>query len=134
MSIRKMCAAFLAAAAIASAVPALANPGDVVQGSVFIMRINVPLGKLTVEKRAEIVQQRLIPIISIPHLTSSMVHEKKDGHDIAIYVGKHLLITCTPADGKANGVSAKKQADMWVASLKKTLPELTPTYTPPSGN
>jgi hypothetical protein len=89
-----------------------------------IMRIRTGIGGYTAEERADAVRQRLIPILSLPHLrpsdvTVTMVNPKLSD----IFVRGILLLTVDETLARANRQSPEQLATVWAANLRQALPQ-----------
>ncbi len=108
--------------------PVRADEGDVAVGSTLMFKIRVAADGKTVQERVDQVNERLPDILASKKIRPSDIKavpvDKKKDANINIMVKDRLLVTVTPEDGKANGVSVKKQAEDWVKSLRKTLPKV----------
>ena len=108
--------------------PVRADEGDIAVGSTLMLKIRVPADGKTVQERVDEVNERLPVILGEKKIKPSDIKavpvDKKKDANINIMVKKHLLITVTLEDGKANGQSVKQQADEWVKSLRKNLPKV----------
>jgi hypothetical protein len=78
----------------------------------------------SVDKRANILYDRLVYILSDPKLSNRDVHIQKTSSEIAIYVKNRLLVTVTPQDALYNQTTPEKQAQQWSKRLSETLPIL----------
>ena len=76
-----------------------------------------------IQERVDQVNDRLPDILAAKKIKASDIKavpvDKKKDSNVNIMVKDKLLITVTPEDGKANGVTVKKQAEEWVKSLRK---------------
>lgn len=102
------------------------NYVDISIGGKFIMRIRAGHGNMSMEKRAQIVQDRLVEVLG-ERLTAEMItlKEVRKDQQYEIYVRGRLLITVTPADAEAARMSVKQQAEHWLKQLQRALPEVS---------
>ncbi|MFN4034221.1 MAG: hypothetical protein ACK4ME_11515 [Fimbriimonadales bacterium] len=102
------------------------NYVDVSIGGKFIMRIRAGHGNLSMEQRAQIVQDRLVEVLG-ERLTAEMItlKEVRKDQQYEIYVHGRLLSTVTPADAEAARLSVKQLAEHWLKQLRRTLPEVS---------
>lgn len=125
MKTRVFVSALLLACGCLFARPALADDGDVAVGGVLLFRIHVAANGMSPKQRAEAVDTRLQDILGAPVISPDDVHiVGADKSSAKILVKDRLLVTVTKADGAFNGVTTQKQAQMWVDSLRKTLPKI----------
>ena len=124
MQIRVIVPALLAGCCL-FARPALAEDGDVAVGGVLLFRIHATANGMSPKERAETVDTRLQDILAAPVLKAEDVHiVGTDKNSAKILVKDRLLVTVTKADGDFNKVTAQKQAQMWLESLRKGLPKV----------
>lgn len=101
-------------------------PADVTASGVVLFRIWATSGNQTPQQRADTVQARLVDILSEPDLRPRDIRVAASGRNEAqILVRRHLLVTATAEDGKANGKTALAQANAWADSLRTALPRLS---------
>jgi hypothetical protein len=125
MQTRMFVPALLLAGSCLFARPAIADEGDVAVGGVLLFRIHVAANGMSPKERAEAVDTRLQDILGAPVIAPEDVHiVGTDKNSAKILVKDRLLVTVTKADGAFNSVSAQKQAQMWLDSLRKALPKI----------
>ncbi len=125
MKTRVIVSALLLAGCCLLARPALAEDGDVAVGGVLLFRIHATVNGMSPKDRADIVDTRLQDILAAPVLKAEDVQiVGADKSSAKIMVKDRLLVTVTKADGAFNGVTTQKQAEMWLASLRKGLPKV----------
>ena len=91
----------------------------------MLFRIHATVNGMSPKDRAEIVDSRLQDILAEPKISPEDVRiVGSDKNSAKIMVKERLLVTVTKADGAANGVTTQKQAQMWLDSLRKTLPKV----------
>lgn len=102
------------------------NYVDISIGGQFIMRLRTGAGNLSLEERAQIVQQRITENLGA-NLTADQINlkEVKKDHQYEIYLRGKLLITVTEADAEAAKMSVKQLAEHWLKQLRATLPRLS---------
>ena len=109
---------------------------DLTVGRYVVARVRVPAAGYSVEKRAEIVRDRVLTILSDASLTpeniAKAVSVRKSGTDRALYVGKNLFFTITPADAEATHATVDQLAKMWADNLRAALPKTKPRPKPES--
>jgi len=125
MQTRVIVPALLLAGCCLFARPALAEDGDVAVGGVLLFRIHATANGMSPKERAEAVDTRLQDILGAPVLKAEDIHiVGTDKNSAKILVKERLLVTVTKADGDFNKVTAQKQAQMWLESLRKSLPKV----------
>lgn len=102
------------------------NYVDISIGGQFIMRLRTGAGNLSLEERAQIVQQRITENLGA-NLTAEQITLKEVKKDLQyeIYLRGKLLITVTKADAEAAKMSVKQLAEHWLKQLRETLPRLS---------
>lgn len=95
-------------------------------GGKQIMDIRTGAGGLTPQQRAEAVRERLIPILSITHLTPEdvRVQQPRPHQAASIYVRGHLLVTVDRTLARADGTKPFTLANRWAATLADVLPSV----------
>ena len=125
MQTRVIVPALLLAACCLFARPALADDGDVAVGGILLFRIHVGANGMSPKERADAVDTRLQVILGAPVIKAEDIHiVGSDKNSAKILVKDNLLVTVTKADGDFNKVTAQKQAQMWLDSLRKGLPKV----------
>jgi hypothetical protein len=125
MQTRVFVSALLLAGCCLLSRPAHADDGDVAVGGVMLFRIHATVNGMSPKERADIVDTRLQDILAAPVIKPEDVRiVGADKNSAKIMVKERLLVTVTKADGAANGVTTQKQAQMWLESLRKTLPKV----------
>lgn len=123
---------FLTAAAVpARAIP----PGEIVLGNEVIMRLRVPAGGLDLQKRGDLVQERVNEVLAITDLTENDVSVLQLKEGPTIYVRGIKLITVDKETATANERSPDALARMWARKLARVFPEVNvrlPGGGPPS--
>ncbi len=119
-----VCGLIVAAGLIASH-PALAAEGDISVGGQILFTIKAPAAGASIAARADAVSDRLGAIIANPYLRSSDIHlVQQADRSVLLMVGKRLLVTVTPEDGRINQLSAWDQARIWRNELRQNLPKV----------
>ena len=125
MQTRNFVSALLLAGCCLLARPAHADDGDVAVGGVMLFRIHATVSGMSPKERADVVDTRLQDILAAPVIAPEDIRlEGANKNSAKIMVKDRLLVTVTKADGAANGVTTQKQAQMWLDSLRKTLPKV----------
>lgn len=100
-----------------------AQSADVAVGGELLFRIRAAAEGKTAQQRADQVTERLPDILGDSNLQASDITLTPDtGGKYKILVKQRLLVTVTPEDGKVNGITAQKQAAIWLAQIQKILP------------
>ncbi len=108
-------------------IPAAAsNSGEIVIANQVVLRVRVAPPEMTVGERTLIVERRVVDIISYEKLSPPDVKIKGNPNWPAICVGKHMLITVTPADAQANGTTPMELARSWAENVRRQLPKAEP--------
>lgn len=102
------------------------NYVDISIGGQFVIRLRTGAGNLSLEERAQIVQQRITENLGA-NLTAEQITLKEVKKDLQyeIYLRGKLLITVTKADAEAAKMSVKQLAEHWLKQLRETLPRLS---------
>jgi hypothetical protein len=91
----------------------------------FIMR--AASGGMAPERRLDRVNERLAYILGYENLRPNNIRTVDRGPAVAIYVGRSLLTTVTPADARANGTrNVRGLASVWLRNLRRALPQARP--------
>jgi hypothetical protein len=102
-----------------------AKDGEIAVGGEMLLRIRVSADGKTVKQRAEEITDRLPEILGDSQLRPEEIQAVKAGRNtILIMVKNRPLITVTPEDGQANGLTAAQQARIWLRSLRRVLPTI----------
>ena len=105
--------------------PALAAPpGEIALAGQIVMRLRVGAGRLTLEERAALVQQRLIEVLSVPKLKPSDVSVRPSRYGPTIYVREQKLLTIDAPTALAANMKPDQLATAWAARLAQILPEV----------
>lgn len=100
--------------------------GEIAVGGEMLMRIRVPAEGKSIKERADEITDRLPVILGLSALKPTEINTvKADKNTIKIMVRKNLLVTVTPEDGKANGLTTMQQAQSWLKNLRRVLPRVT---------
>ena len=102
--------------------------GTVTYSGKVLMRIRTGAGGYTAEQRAEAIQDRLNPILSLPNLTPDdiTVKQTRPYQDANIYVRDRLLITVDQKLAQANGNNDPGTlAAQWASRMRAILPRLS---------
>jgi hypothetical protein len=93
-----------------------------------VLRLHATVGGLTPEKRVEMLDARVIEILSKGDgtLSAADIAIKEVGKAIAIAVRGDILVTATRDDAAAQMVSREKLARAWLTAIRNTLPQLAP--------
>jgi hypothetical protein len=101
------------------------NDGIIAIGGEMLLRIRVPADGKSVKQRADDITDRLPVILGDSQLRpENIVATKGAKNTMKIMVKDRLLLTVTPEDGKANGLTTAQQAQIWLKSLRRVLPTI----------
>ncbi len=144
MKTRRLSAALLVTAALALCVYAapataqeqkykgassgLGDPTLITVSGQILFRIRAGAGGYTATQRAEAVQDRLVPILSLERLTSSdiTVKQARPNQDASIYVRDKLLVTVDRTLAQANGdKDPGALARTWADRVRTILPSVS---------
>lgn len=93
----------------------------------FVLRAAV--GRLTPERRVDLVNERLAYILGYEHLAPGNVYPVDRGASVGIFVGRSLLVTVTAADARAGGTrDVHSLAAAWLRRLRHALPRARPVH------
>ncbi|MHB9036007.1 MAG: hypothetical protein ACYC64_05025 [Armatimonadota bacterium] len=101
------------------------EPREVVLGDYLLLRVRCAAGGYTIDERANALQQRANNLLKAGKEYSTFT-VRKSGKDSNIYVDDVFFMTVTPADGKANGTTSDKLANIWAERLRVIFPKSTP--------
>ncbi len=110
-----------------SAAPVFAqdpNAGLVAVGGESILRVRVASGGMTIEQRADALQDRLVTILAAPDLRPSDITVAPSGRDYKILVKGRLFVTATQADAAFNKATTRQLANMWADHIRIVLPKV----------
>ncbi len=111
---------------------AAAAPGDVVVGERVVLRVRYPSAGLSVEQRAEAIQQRIFGFLGAVPFDPAQVRVQSHGKNYAVMIGSTLIVTTDPRTAAANGLTERQLADIWAANLARAIP-LAKARTPEEG-
>jgi hypothetical protein len=93
-----------------------------------VLRLHATVGDVTPRRRVELLDERLTEILSKVErpigVADIEMHEA--GSDVTITVCGDLLVTVLPGDAAPNKTTPAKLGRMWLSSLRKTVPLLSP--------
>ena len=102
---------------------------EVKVGTKAIFSIRAEVGGLKPWERAEVVRRRVEAILKAPHIDPTDVSVERLPSGVAIIeVGGVPVVSVTPADAAAEGVSVGALARRWAERLKEGLVEAKPLY------
>jgi hypothetical protein len=97
---------------------------DVAVGGEMLIRLRVGIGNLSLDERADRIDERIVRVLSLRNLRASDVVMKQKGDNYEIRVRGILLVVATPEDAEATKMNVKKLAEQWTNTFKKKLPLL----------
>ncbi len=97
--------------------------GEVAIGGESLFIIHATAHGSSPDQRADMVTERLPEILGDSALSASDIKVvPTQRNEFKIMVKQHLLITVTAADGKINGITSRKQAEIWAEAARRVLP------------
>lgn len=114
------CIVFVASAASAGAMA----PGEIALGGEVILRLRVPAGGYTLQQREDLIQQRLIGILSLEDLTADDVTVQPTRYGPTITVRGKMLLTVDVPTAAAAGSTPEQLAPVWARRLGQVLPRV----------
>jgi peptidylprolyl isomerase len=112
-SVAMMTFAGMMSAGVAVAAP----PGEIIVGTVVVMRLRNGSGKLDVAQRAGVIQERVNQVLALTDVRAKDVQVKEDKAGPTIYVRKIKLLTVTPEDAQAANMEPLLLAKVWARRL-----------------
>lgn len=99
---------------------------DVAVGGEMLIRLRVGIRNLSLDERADRLDERLVKVLSLPRLRADDItlYQPK-GKNPQIRVRGILLVEVTEEDATATKMSVKKLAEQWTETFKKKLPRLS---------
>ena len=111
-------AAALATLGLFSARPALAYPpGEIGLGDIVVMRLRVGSGKLDLQQRGDLVQERINKILAIKDVTAKDVRVEENKYGPTIYVRDIKLLTIDKPTAEAGQMTPLALAKAWAHRL-----------------
>lgn len=107
----------------ASVVFAVGQPGDVIIGQEVVLRIRFPAGGYSVEKRAEIVTQRINELLGSEPFEPSDVKVAIRNKEYAVLIGDNIIITADKETARFNKTTPEKLANIWAENLRRVIPK-----------
>lgn len=99
---------------------------EIILGGEVIMRL-VGEGGVSAEQRADIIRERLIPIMAMDDLQASDI-TLRQGPDMSytsIYVRGNLLVTVTQALARSNKTTPEELAAIYLTRFRRILPQVS---------
>ena len=93
-----------------------------------VLRLHATVGGKSPEKRVEMLDERVTEILSRGDgtLGSADIVLKREKGSVYIEVQGQVLVTVAPDDAAANHTTREKLAHVWLANIRKTLPQIAP--------
>jgi hypothetical protein len=111
----------------ASSGAAQADPdeGKVAVGGEHILTVRFPSGNMSILERAQVIEQRLVEILSDPSLRPADIRVGGgNGGPARIIVKNRLLVTVDAATARFNQMTPLALAEKWAAHLRQVLPKV----------
>ncbi|MDX1932100.1 MAG: FKBP-type peptidyl-prolyl cis-trans isomerase [Capsulimonadales bacterium] len=102
-------------ALLAAAVPV--PPGEIVLGDIVVFRFRTDSGGLTAAQRADLVQERVNQVLSLPDVTAKDVRVRPLPQGPTLYVRDIRLVTIDRETAQAAGVTQERLAKQWAHRL-----------------
>ena len=109
------------------------NAGLVAVGGETILRIRTASAGLSIEQRADTLQERLVTILAAPDLRPSDITVAPSGKDCKILVKGKLFVTATQTDASFNKTTTRQLANIWADHIRTVLPKVNAKPNPNSG-
>ena len=113
--------------AFASLAGAFTMSEKIIVANELIAIARVGAGGYTADERIDRVNERLAYILGFEPLDPGSIYAVRDGRSRVIMVGDTQLITVTPADARANGMSVSELTNIWLRNAREVLPQARPT-------
>jgi len=93
-----------------------------------VLRLHATVGDKTPKRRVELLDERLTEMLSKAERPIGVddIEMQESGGDVTITVCGDLLVTVLPGDASPNKTTPQKLGRMWLSSLRKTVPLLSP--------
>lgn len=105
------------------------QPGLVRVGGRTAFVIEEPVGAISPQERAAIVNERVQRILGASELDPQRMEVRRLGDGApTVALGDLLIVSVTPADAAANGTTPERLADRWAARLRTEITQLKPLY------
>ena len=135
-----VCGVIVSVVVLASLHPAItqnetdSRAGEVAVGGKTILTIRVPSDGLSVRKRAEAINSRLVTILADPDIRPSDIVAVPLGRNAAkIMVKRQLLVTVDAQTARINQAKPLALAQAWVEHLRRVLPHVNVKTNPNVG-
>jgi hypothetical protein len=109
------------------------NAGLVAVGGETILRIRTASAGLSIQQRADKLQERLVTILAAPDLRPSDIIVVPSGKDCKILVNGKLFVTATQTDASFNKTTTRQLANTWADHIRIVLPKVNAKPNPNSG-
>ncbi len=118
----------LVVATAALAPVARAEDGDWDLIGRHVLRLSATVGGKTPQQRTAKLDERLNEVLSLsdtPLRPEDIVIKMMNGSPSVVAKGI-LLVTATAKDAELQGTTAEKLSQMWLSSIRKTIPQMSP--------
>jgi hypothetical protein len=100
------------------------SDGDVSVGGEHILTVRFAANGVSVKDRADAITERLVRILSDPHIKSSDIVVVASGKDAVIKVKDKLLVTVDAQTARFNGTKPVALGESWAQHLRVILPKV----------
>lgn len=104
-----------------TAVPSIANKGDVVIGDNVVMRFRSEAGGISAEHRANVVTDRIRPLLGLDQFFPEKLVVNKNGYENVILYDGALIATVDAATAAANNTGPEDLSKIWRINLAKSI-------------
>lgn len=102
------------------------QPEDIVVAGKIVARVRDPGEFSSTMERAQKINARIVEAISKKEVGEPKMALKQEGGAPAIYCGTTMLMRVYPGDAKANNLSPKSLARLWMKNFERELPNCEP--------
>jgi hypothetical protein len=127
MQTSRLLAAALSILVTVSTFPASADAVWAIAGKEVLL-LHAKAGSLTPEKRVEIIDARVVEMLSKGDgtLSAEDIVLKEKGGVYSIFVRGDILVTVMADDASPHNMTREKLARTWLTAIRNTLPQLAP--------
>ena len=100
------------------------SEGDVSVGGEHILTVRFAANGISIKDRADAITERLVRILSDPHLKPADIVVVPSGKDAVIKVKDKLLVTVDAQTARFNGTKPVALGESWAQHLRIVLPKV----------